>query len=141
MRPTILALILAAALRAWIPTKADLETDMKAAGAAWGMHADVRSIGFLPLTDCAGIKGIRCAGWSELVARRIYISSSFGPWTPQLLLIAVEHEYGHMLMGSAHSLDQRSVMYYAIREGQRILPEDIEWANRLRERPTLKLEK
>jgi len=86
--------------------------------------------------DCKGVKGIVCAGWSELDTRKIYIQAAM-TWTPQLLLIAVEHEYGHMLMGSAHSLDPNSVMFSIVHEGQHIQADDRMWAGKLDERTTI----
>jgi hypothetical protein len=94
------------------------------------------AISWRALSDCKGVKGIVCAGWSELDTRKIYIQAAM-TWTPQLLLIAVEHEYGHMLMGSAHSLDPNSVMFSIVHEGQHIQADDRMWAGKLAERPTI----
>jgi len=136
VKPLILLFAASFTQAAWQPTQADLDADLRIAEQAWGMHADVASISWRALSDCKGLKGIVCAGWSELDTRKIYIQAAM-KWTPQLLLIAVEHEYGHMLMGSAHSLDPNSVMFSIVHEGQRILDDDRMWAGKLAERPTI----
>lgn len=138
-----LALLLLAALAAFgrdriEPTQALLDGDLARAETAWGEHADVSGISWAAMNAC---RPEDAGGWSDLATRAITINSAC-VWDAELLQLAVTHEYGHMLLGFAHSLDKRSVMYYRLRRGERILPEDLERLRdmRERERPTLRLQ-
>lgn len=64
------------------------------------------------------------AAWSDFGSNRISLNARCA-WTPELLRIAVLHEYGHMLMGVAHSEDPGSVMFPQLAYGQKIQPADL----------------
>ena len=135
MIPALLAVLLF--VTPFQPTQPLLDADLARAETAWGEQTEVLSIELKPMNACRGLADR--AGWADLVMRTITINSECH-WDEPGLLIAVEHEYGHMLLGSnVHSLDPHSVMYWQLARGQTITPDDRAWLQSVHERirPTI----
>jgi hypothetical protein len=118
-------------------TQTTLDADLVAAQTAWGEQTEISGISAKPMNGCKALADR--AGWADLVMRTITINSECR-WDPEGLRIAVEHEVGHLLLGSnVHSLDPKSVMYWQLARGQTITPEDREWLRSVhaRVRPTI----
>lgn len=138
-----LALLLLSALAAFgrdriAPTQAMLDADLASARAAWGEDTEISRIEMGTINSCDTVSD--AAGWFDFAKRTIQINSNC-VWDAELLRLAVWHEYGHAVLGSAaHSLDRKSVMYFQLRHGETITPEDRARlvASRERERPTLR---
>lgn len=100
-----------------------LQKALSSARSAWGMKAEVSLIQWKDLGPCNGKTTM--AAWSNFGERSISLNQNCR-FTPQMLQIAVNHEYGHMLMSNeTHSSDPNSVMYAQLRNGQTITPNDI----------------
>lgn len=100
-----------------------LQRTLLTAQSAWGMRAEVNLIQWKDLGPCNGKTTM--AAWSDLGERSISLNQNCR-FTPRMLQIVVNHEYGHMLMSNeTHSSDPNSVMYAQLRNGQTITPNDI----------------
>lgn len=96
---------------------------MNQSGSEWKAQAPGVSISFSHrMGRCDSTSAT--AAWSDLGRNRISLNGRCA-WTPELLRIAVLHEYGHMLMGVAHSDDPDSVMFPQLAYGQKIQPADL----------------
>ena len=106
------------------PVRISLDAYLTTAQADWNHYTTVRSIAWSDdLGDCKSTT--ERSGWSDIVERRIYLNSNC-QWTPDLARAVVLHEYGHMLMGQAHSLDPASIMFWQVNVRQRITRADRE---------------
>lgn len=109
VKTALTSLALAGSAFAWQPTQADIQSALTRAAGAWGVRAEVAEIRLSRLNDCR--IGIDPAALTVFATRTITINTAC-QWSPKMLQVAVEHEYGHMIFGNDwHSEDRRSVMY------------------------------
>ncbi len=121
---TVLLLAISAQGADWTPTQTDLQTTLSHAAKAWGLDGEVRAIRLDRLNDCG--RG-DAAALTTFADRSITINSAC-KWSRYGLLLAVMHEYGHILAGDAvHSPDEKSIMFYQLRRRQRVTADNLSY--------------
>lgn len=138
MKRLLTLAFLAISAHAAQPTQADLDAALEQAAAAWGHSVADANIARVILADLGPCKPPRImAAWSDFATRVITLNSQC-QWVThgsiggkhQPLEESLLHEFCHMLTNSAaHSMNPKSVCYWQLAKGQRILPEDLERIN------------
>ena len=107
-----------------------IEEAESAAATLWGVSIPVRGIRYGTTNGmCAGSDGrIAQIALTDYATRVITVNSAC-PWdlgeeSDRLLSAVLAHEFGHLLMGSDHSADKRSVMFPEVTVGQVVTDED-----------------
>lgn len=126
-----------------------LQKALSSARSAWGMRAEINLIQWQDLGKCNGrttLGAISNYGTGEtelkladgravILAPKTISLNENCRFTPRMLQIAVNHEYGHMLtLNPIHSENPKSVMYAQLKNGQAITANDIATALRAKTR-------